>query len=276
MPPAGDVQLSIGYWVVSHKDTLRKWWAISLIAFIVLTFVWGLVFTAVFFSQSGQLNQQLAARLAQAGQWPATALPSPASVTASTPVAIYRDATHADLMATLNNPNANWGASALTAHFVVDGQALPAQTIFINPSASRPLIGLNITVADGAHASAQVVIDATTWSKASSATLPDANFHVDSLTLTPTIVTINGQSVSTIRLHAAVTNRSVYNYRHVVVPVILSSQHGVMAVDQITTDAWPTLTSKSIESTWSYPLGGQLTAEVSPQVSRFDNDNVYR
>lgn len=274
--PRADLQLSIGYWIVSHKDTLRKWWAITLIAFIGLVFIWTTVFALVYFSQAGQITQQMALRLQQAGTWPAGAINGPAAITTTDTSVIIRDLTHVDLAATLSNPNSTWGAATVQAHFEVDGKAVPSQTVFVNPSVDRPVVALNVAVTDSAQAQAKLVIESTDWAKVNSNSLPAANFRVDHLTVTPTTVTVNGQAVPTMRLQASVTNQSVYNFRHVVVPIVLMTEHGIVAVDEITTDTWPTLTSKSIETTWSYPVTGAVTAQLTPQVSRFDTNNVYR
>lgn len=276
MPPQGDLQLRIGYWVVSHKSTLRKWWAISLMAFIALSFLWGLVFMVVFFSQNGTVNTQLSRRTVGLASWGSLSASGPRAITASAVTTIARDATHVDVVAILKNANTNWGASRLTAHFVVAGQTQPTLTVFLNPDAERPVMALNVAVPDSAQASSTVAIDSTTWAKASAAALPVPAFSVDNQQLTPTTVTINHQSISTITLRAAVTNRSVYNFYHVTVPIVVSDGTTPVAVGEIVTDAWPTLTSKSLPMTWSYPLGGSLTAKFFPQVSRFDLTNVFR
>lgn len=276
MRPRADLQLTIGYWIVSHKETLRKWWAITLIAFIGLSVIWTAVFAVIYFAQTGQLNLQMATRLSRTGQWPSTAVSGPTALTATSATAIARDATHVDVAAIVSNANDGWGADTVRYHFVVDGLAQPVQTAFVNPSSDRPLIALNVGVTDSSQTTAQIVIDSTNWTKSNAASLPAADFKIDSLTLTPTTVTIGGQSVPTVRLQASIINQSVYNFRHVVVPIVLMTTQGIVGVDEITTDAWPTLTSKSITSTWSYPVSGQPTAELTPQVSRFDTTNVYR
>lgn len=273
MPPRSDVQLSIGYWLVSHRDTLRKWWAVTLLTFTLLALVWGLTFTIIFFSQSSAVDR----RVAQTGsQLTQNSMVSPTSLSASLATAIMRDTTHVDVAATVTNANAEWGAQAVTAHFVVGQKDLSRQTFFVNPSQTRAVMSLNVTIASGAATETSLVIDDVAWVKAASATLPAPSFVVDSLDLAPTTVTIGGQSIATVNLKAVVTNRSVYNFRHVIVPIVVSQGGQPVAVDQITTDAWPTLTSRTITATWPYALSGQLTATVEPQVSRFDSDNVYR
>jgi len=276
MPPQGDLQLSIGYWLVSHKATLRKWWAISLLSFIGLSFLGGAVFTIIFYSQSGTVDRQLASRAQAIGQWTAAALQTPKDVRVSTATVIARDNRHVDLVATVTNPNASWGATTLKVHFSVDGKPTSTQTLFVNPSDERPVIQPNVRVTDSQSAQAELVVESTAWTKTNASSLPAANFATDSLTLTPTTVSVNGQSVATVTVRAGLTNRSVYNFRRVVVPIELFNGSTIVAVDQISTDAWPTLTSKTITTTWSYPVSGELTARLFPQVSRFDQDNVYR
>ncbi len=275
MAPRGDVQLAIGYWLVSHKETLRKWWAISLLVFIGLTFLWGGLFSLVFFTQSGSLDRQVTQAGQGISQLSSVIRQGPKKITASDVAVLARDETHVDLYSLLSNPNNDWGAATVTVHFSIGGNRQPAQTIFLNPASEQPVLALNVAVTS-AKTTADITIDDTNWAKAATAALPEPSFVTDSLTLTPTTVTVNGQAISTISVRASVTNRSVYNFRHALVPIVIRNGQAVVAVDLITTDAWPTLTSKTITSVWSYPLSGQLTAEIRPQVSRFDLNNVYR
>ncbi len=121
MRPRGDLQLAIGYWIVSHKQILRTWWAISLMSFSALSLLWLVVFFPLFFSQQPGLNRLMTQMAAAPASFRLQAFqPQPLGVGPVT--VIRRDEKHVDLVAEVTNGNAAWGATAVTAHFTVNGQ----------------------------------------------------------------------------------------------------------------------------------------------------------
>ncbi len=72
------------------------------------------------------------------------------------------------------------------------------------------------------------------------------------------------------------TNRSVYNFYRVIIPIVVKAGDQPVAVDTVTLDRWPTLTSKTVAVTWAYPVTGVTSVVLEPQVNRVDGDNVYR
>lgn len=275
MPRAkGDVQLAIGYWIVSHKQTLQKWWAISLLAFIVFSLIWILVFFSLFFhnqSQDDALVLQAASRLGRL----TAGVHGPADLTIGQVTILPRDHQHLDAVAWAENPNADWGAVAVRYHWLIGDTATNSETVFINPSSKRPLIGLNLSAA-GSSLTSSVVLDDVEWTRVGRASLPAATFMTEGLVLTPTTVTAAGQTVSTVSLRATVTNRSVYNFYHVTVPVVMLAGDRIAAIDVLTYDRWPTLTGRTITDSWPYAISGATTAQILPQVSQFDLENTYR
>ncbi|MBI3572771.1 MAG: hypothetical protein HY092_01055 [Candidatus Kerfeldbacteria bacterium] len=276
MKPQGDLQLAIGYWLVSHKNQLRTWWAISLLAFIGLSLLWLVVFFTVFFGQQSRLDAQLFRSINRVADVhvPANLRPRPLQPTAA--AMVQRDLHHLDLVATVTNPNQDWGARAFRYHFTVGGVSLPAQHTWVNQGSSRPVVQLNAVIDGGTAGTVSLVIDQINWARANAAALPEAIFSVDRPTLTPTSVSVGGQTISTLSVHANMTNRSVYNFYHVEIPVIAVSGTTVVAIDQVTIDRWATLTAKAVATTWPYPVAGASDVQIQPQVNRFDADNVYR
>lgn len=275
MSPRGDLQLAIGYWIVSHKQTLRTWWAISLMSFIALSLLWLVIFFPLFFSQQAGLNRLMTQMAGAAAGFRLQGFqPQPLGVGPVT--VVTRDQKRVDLVAEVTNGNAAWGATEVTVHFTVNGQALNTTRTFLNQSSRRWLIQSNVAVADAAKAAASLVVENTIWTRAAAASLPAASFSVDQSDLTPTTVAVAGQSISTVSFKAVMTNRSVYNFYRVVIPVVVTAGDKPVAVDTVTIDRWPTLTSKTLTATWSHPVIGATGVVLEPQVSRFDSGNVYR
>lgn len=273
--PQGDLQLRIGYWIVSHKQTLRTWWALTLLAIMFLSVIWTLVFFFIYFSQESKLNEQLLGAVQGAGSFRST-VAQPQELTIGTAEVIVRDTTSVDVVTELTNPNAAWGASTITAHLTVNGTAQPAQQLFLNPSAHRPVLGLNVKVDNSANVTAVLVVDAVTWARASSAALPEPNFTIDNPVAEPSTVTVNGVTRDSVSVHAAVTNASVYSFNRVSIPILVLSGTRVVGATEVTLNHWDTFVEKPIIATYGYPITGVTTIRIEPQVSRFDTSNTYR
>lgn len=275
MTPSGDFQLRLGYWIVSHKQTLRSWWGMSLLSFIGLSLLWLVIFLAIFFSQQRQLDAFVAQTAGAAAGFNTQSF-RPQPIVLGPATIIVRDPAHVDLVATVTNPNQDWAASTLTVHFVVDGHALASQQLWLNANVSRPVIALNQAVAATASSIAEVMMDTAVWSRNSATSFPPPSFTVDKQTLTPTTVNLNGQTRPTYSLLATITNRSVYNFYQVTVPILLMSGTKPVAVDELPLVQWPTLSTKTVTVTWPYAVTGATSATIVPQVNQFDSQNIYR
>jgi hypothetical protein len=270
-----DLSLSIGYWIVSHKQTLRTWWAILLMAIIAGSLFWSIYFFAVFFSQDRSMTQNVIDASNGIAGWRVSST-KPADLRVDTAAVIVRDDQHVDVVATLTNSNVTWGASVVTAHFVVNGQAQPSQTFFLNPSSARPIMQLNVVVTSSATVTAEAVIDATTWVRVSASSLPTPQFRVSDVTTTPSTVTIGGVARQSVTITASVSNASVYNFYHVTIPVVVYDGERVVGATEVTVDRWATLTSKPLSVTMHSPIVNVTRVDIQPQVSQFDIGNVYR
>jgi hypothetical protein len=274
--PKGDFQLAIGYWIVSHRDQLKKWWAISLLAFITVTAVGTIVFLIVFFGTLPRTDRLVSQAAASLTSFELPSGLSPRALEVTDAISLRRSATVIDVMATVKNPNINWAAQLLTVHFTVNGTAQPGQQLFLNQDTTRPVIQLNIPLAEVNQPTVSLTVDEIEWARANEAALPAAQFSFTDVKLVPTTVTIAGQARSTISVETKATNKSVYNYYRVIVPIVLKNGDTVVALDQKTIERWPTLQTKTIITTWPYAIAAANTVEITPQVSRFDLTNVYR
>lgn len=274
--PRGDIQLALGYWIVSHRDQLRKWWVLALLGFIAASLTWATIFFVVFSGQHRQTDIQVGKRMTGISALQASPEISPRALEVKDVQAISRGVDRVDLVGTLVNPNQDWGASQVTVHFSLGDQAQETQTVFVNPGTQRPVIRLNVLAPAGTDRQASLSIEHTDWVRASAARLPPPEFSAEKMTIRSTSVAVGGQSFLTVNLQADVTNRSVYNFVQVTVPILLRSGTSLVAVDELRLDRWPTLTAKSINHTWSYPVSQTSAAEILPQVNQFDPDNLYR
>lgn len=275
MAQSQDLSLNFSYWLVSHKQTLRTWWAIVLMATIAGSLLWSLWFFTVFFSQERSTVSQILDAANGTASFRVVDI-QPSGLTIGTPTVIVRDETHADLVVMVTNANANWGASSVSGHFVVDGKALLTERFFINPSVTRPVIDVNEAVIIGPAPNVQFVIDETIWARSSASALPEPRFTVAHQLVDPSTTVIDGQSRVSVTLRAEVTNASVYNFYHVEVPVIAYNGNTIVGVASIGVDRWATLMMKPITVSLSNAVTAVTKIDVLPQVSRFDSGNTYR
>lgn len=275
--PRGDLQLAIGYWIVSHKDQLRTWWAVSLLVIIGGSFLWAIAFFSIFLVQQTTIEKTMAnsARALTDYRLSSTAAPKDLEVGAIT--IIRRDTAHVDLVAMITNPNTVWGVQSMTVSWQIPGITIPAETVFVNPGAARPVMALNVAIDATSAAASTIGTSDVVWGRASAAPLPDPVFQTSGLALsTRSIQTSEGATFTTVNVRGDIVNQSVFNFFRVLVPVIVKSGDTIVAVDQVTQTNWPTLSPKSFNLTWAYPVSGATSIQVVPQVSRFDADNLYR
>ncbi len=263
--------------MVSHREQLRKWWVLALLGFIGFSLIWTIGFFALFFSRQSADAQLVAGRASDlsALQVPSSALPQ--ALETSDVTVIQRSSTSVDLVDFLTNPNTAWGAAEVTYHFTVNGQDQPSNTTFVNiATQDRPLIASNVPLEKSQGATASLTIDEVNWQRVAAAALPKPAFAVESIQLSSTNVTLSGQTFLTINVQAKVTNRSVYNFLRVTVPIVLKQSGKIVAVDELPLDRWPTLSQKTINHTWAYPVGAATEAVILPQASQFDATNLYQ
>lgn len=237
--------------------------------------LWAIGFFSVFFVQQVSLEKAIAATGSGLRAFQQTAVASPQPLEVSAVTVIRRDQGHADLVALVKNPNEVWGAAQVTATWQVPDGTIPAEEIFINPGTTRPVMALNVPLTSATTAS--VVMSDPIWARASAAPLPTPNFDTSGLALSSrTVTTSDGDTIATVNVRGDIRNQSVYNFFRVVVPIVIKAGDRIIAVDQVTQTTWPTLSSKTINVTWAYPVNGATAVEAIPQVSRFDAANLYR
>lgn len=275
MPPKGDLQLSIGYWIVSHKSVWRKTWSFALLSFTLFSSVWTTWFIIQYLNDQPRQDRatvQLAARLAA---FAPAKLGIPTELVASTPVVIRRDNKFVDIVARLDNRNADWAAVLVRYHFIIDGRAQQAVESFVNQSTNRPVMQFNVQSETSAP-NAELIIDNIDWARSSEAVLPAGNFTVEKSELIPATASIAGRTVETVGLTATVVNKSVYNFYQVTIPIIVKAGERIVAIDEVVVNRWPTLTPQTIRRSWPFSVVGATSVDLDPQINRFDRDNVYR
>ncbi len=275
MPPKGDLQLSIGYWIVSHRQTLRTWWGIMLLAVIISSFLWMIIFFSIYFGQEKNITAKMVSTINGLSSLTSSRL-KPQAITTSPVTVIIRDDKHVDLVAEIINPNTDWAADAITVHFILNGVAQKPLHLFINQGDRRPVMHVLLSTTNTATATASLVIDDVVWARDSAAILPPPSFAVAEIEVTPSTVTLNGQTQSSFTVGAKITNNSVYNFYRTDVAIEFLNGDRIVGVGQVSLDRWPTLLTRPVSFTLPYPVALVTSAKIYPQVSRYDAGNIYR
>src|SRR6185503_21003261 len=104
MPRAqGDFQLALGYWIVSHKSTLKKWWALTLMGFMSASFLWAVLFFTLFFRGQAADDAMVAQAANRLGRL-TVGVQRPQDLVPATATILTRDRPHVDVVARVNNP----------------------------------------------------------------------------------------------------------------------------------------------------------------------------
>lgn len=270
--PSGDLPLAIGYWLVSHKSTLKKWWAIGLLAVIFLAALWVITSLTVFFTQENRISGRIADSATMLRAYSPRFLGEPKVLTTGDVAIVRRDSERADLVGFIDNANEEWGATAVRYHFTADQYVSPTATTVVNPGENRPVVAANQRIA--AAITAALVIESTEWVHGQPP-LGSGQFQVLEKNWSPAQVKIGSNTVSTITLQATLRNVSVYNYYKVSVPVIVRSGEEIVAVDELTLDRWSSRTNKSISLSWPYGVSGATDVDFYPTVDQYNATNRY-
>jgi hypothetical protein len=217
--PKDPLSLRFGYWVAVHRDQLRTWWAISIIAIDILL----LISFVVAFTQYSFTTVRTAAQVGEM----AVPLVAPPLRTALTPqglepgpaTAIDRGGGRFDLAAPVTNPNPQWAATEVRYRFVY-GVATREEKTVLWPGSESFLAQLNVALkVPPAGTIPQVEVTAVQWQRPDTPTrFSEVAFPLSQAVLRP-VTTAAGSSAT--RLTATVANSSVYSFRSVRLTVVL-------------------------------------------------------
>lgn len=270
--PSGDLSLAIGYWIVSHKATLKRWWAISFMVIIFMSFFWLVTSISVFASQSSRVEHRLITSADALRIYHPDRLGIPKPIQLGKAVGVNREVDRIDMTAQLTNPNQNWSARAVRYHFTIDGRPTPTNSVLLNPGEGRDLIALNQP--GRSSSSVAVVLEQVDWARGEVDRIQNI-FSVQDVSWEPSHITRAGQTIESLTLKAKLRNQSVYNFFSVTVSIVLLAGNQIVAVDELSLDRWSSRTDKPITISWPYRISGvtqariMATTDLSNRTNRF-------
>ena len=273
MPGQSDPLFSLGYWIVSHKATLKTWWGMSLLAIMLVGGVWVAVFFGMFFSQESKIDQQLHTTLTRLTSWVPSRIGSPSVLTVSEPVLLDRGSQRTDVVVMLTNPNAAWAVTDVVISCVSSDQTLVFSPVTLAANATRAvmLLGQKTSVTT----SLTCTIKSQSWHRSVAALFPQPAFSVITSAVHATTVTVQGRIVPSVTIDATLRNDSGDNLANVDVPIVVRNGATTVAVDEITIGRWATREVKHVADTWTGTDGGADGVDIFPQVNIFSTDSRF-
>ena len=276
---ARDLILRLHSWFLSHRFQLRKWWVILILSFDILLTVY--VATSLLFlaTQSSRLNRGLLNSARALSPPSVLVTEQPTDLTVPVTVVVPQSNGQADFIARVDNSNQNW-AAVINYHFGLTTGQLTADWTGTEPKTATILPGqtayfsmLGAAVAVAASATGEFTIDQLTWRRLSDhSQLANIAFEVSETVYEPN-VTVPNSSTQLARVTAQVTNRSLYGFWTINVPVVLLVGDKPVAMKQVTLRNMRPGETKSIEAQWFGDQPVQATADIRPQVDIFDDQN---
>lgn len=282
LPPDENItekQLKFGYWFVTHKLVLRKWFtfALMVVGALLCLFAVGMLVKLYLIDYSGYLKLQ---------QELPVSLVNPAAVQAELPrqldvkpVTVLQGTNGAqDLMVTVTNPNASWWAT-WDGRFAAGASSSTAKREYILPGETKEFLDLGEESVAG-FAGAKYGISGLVWNKVDKHVIPDYSayygerfrFDVSNVAFTSEKSPDGANVVS--RASFDVTNNSAYSYWTVKFLVNLYRGDTIVAANSAELSQLETGETRHVDMVWVQDLPAISKVEVIPQVNVLD-PNAY-
>jgi hypothetical protein len=271
-------QLKFGYWYVSHKGQLRKFWFGVLIVLDVLLVGYALYGLVDYFLISWTRDQAVSRNLGQS-------FVSHDAVRRLAPIPLATKSVHTfrsgegryDLLAILQNQNVDWYAT-FRYEFVVAGAATSEQEGFILPTEEK-YIAQFAQALGGVPRDAEFRLTSLAWHHVNRHVIRDyESWRGERLRVATSDVThqsnVVGLDQGTSRTSFDIQNPSAFGYWRLGLFVTLLRGTTPVAVNYITLENFDSSEERHVDVHWFEPLPGSSTIDIRPEVNLFDPD-VY-
>ncbi|MBI5037914.1 MAG: hypothetical protein HZC01_04395 [Candidatus Kerfeldbacteria bacterium] len=265
------IWLKISYYSLSHKDDLRKWYVIVMLAVAVFFVVFSIT-NIVLYTIGIPRQQRLISEIAQ----------SPVDFVTvrqqSTPQALQLSSTYAiagsggryDVVAPVTNPNQDWFAE-VTYSVTVGGIASDPYTDVVNPDSRSYLVALGASGPTGGGSSAQFSLVAVNWYRVDHREkLPTLDFAITDVAYS----TLTDATVVSHQVQATVTNNSYTNFFEVPFIVLLFNGENIVGVNYAYVKQFMFDTSETITVKWSTVTGSVTGVQVETDLNLLNADNI--
>jgi hypothetical protein len=269
-----DRTLTAGYWIARHHAQLRKAGVGLLALFAGAWIIVAIGFFLVWLlhvPQTREIEQQLATSVLLYGEERA-----PEQISIESAYTVARSDDSVDLLISLRNPNAYWGATAVHYDISVNGKAIGTKTTTLLPGQQAYYAVVNIPAESPSTSTARVTLPKVEWKRIEKA----------DTTIVPTWTTSNEkihsvqatgegspQSVLEFDLH----NRSIYGFRTVdVVALVKDSSDTIIAIGYYPINEIQSLEKRHLTMQWPKHIPTTSNVTFSIHVDVLDSTRIIR
>jgi len=272
-------QLTVGYWLLTHRNFLRRLGLglfIMVDAIIATFFLVNIIKYLAYIPAHDQMISSMSQsvvdyELLQAQNQPRDLMISNQRV-------LLSPANKYDFMAKINNPNDRWMISSFKYRFLAGGQSTDWQTTYLannetkylfyfgfESSSSANLLGENVTVQ----------IDEVAYRRILDPTkIPDIDFSITNMEYNTLYAAGSDDRIS--QVTADITNNSVYSFWRVGWQIVLLAGDEPVGINYTTIDNFETLDAKKLDLKWQGRVAGVTQVIIIPEYNILDNDNFKR
>lgn len=270
--PLSDRNLSFGYWLATHRETLRTlytvFWGIVAAVMLLLSILQGVRW----FSHRVETEQFLLGLSQSPIDF--ASIQAPAPLTTRKAIAVFRTDTTIDAMIDMINTNPQWAALDMEYEVQVGGKATGVEHVAFAPGQEKFLTKMQIPYTGTSLPPVQVQVLKTQWKK-----IPNPSETLPAISWTYTAVTLRSVNTEELKteLSFAVKNNSVFGYREPqVVALLVDEDNTVYGIGSVTINAIESLESKPVSFVWPQRLPTGLQAQIVVNVDHVLEDRIIR
>lgn len=273
MDEFSDIWLKISYWSLSHKNDLRKWWVIILLAFdifVAVFIVTNLIIYFISISGGGRLMAQIIDN--QKGYQEYRAVSGPRALEIAEPELISLGSNQYDLIVKVNNPNKNWAAKGVKYKFVINSKETDLLENFILPEEEKFLAAFSVTSPSSTSYKVGFEMVEVNWQRIKDLRkYPETNFEVEGVEYAS--ISVPDKKITIGQVNASVMNDSVYNFWRVDFVAVLYAGNRVVGINKIIVDELKSFEKRNIEFRTPNAPASVSKVLIYPDVNLLDSDN---
>lgn len=273
MPEISDFWLKINYWSITHLKELKKWWVIVFLAVDIFIAVFALTNTIIYLltmERDTGLVRDMASNVVDYSGYHQRI--SPQDIEVQNAVALSQGSKKYDLLAMINNPNANWAVTSLSFVFTSSAGETKESSSFLMPNESKYLTFLGQTY-EKPPSDLKLEIRNIKWQRIKDmASFPVLDFKIENLQIIP-LSTSTGENV--LKVTADVANASIYGFWQAKFAVILKSGDQVVGINYVTLNEFKAFEKKILISQRSN-VQSVTSAEIKPEINLTDQGNFIK
>lgn len=275
-----DVELSLAYWVATHRTLLHKvrlGVLVGTVSIIWMVFIVQIITWAFHVRSTQQIWQAFPTNVVnfRAGG-------IPADIQVSQVAAVWHDDTSMDVVFKFLNTNEQWAATQVDYEVFLGGRSITQETTNLTPQQEKYLTAMRVPfagVGSSTAVSATVNLLNVKWQRMSvveRAAMPLAQWEFNDMEFR-NILSADKELPFATELQFTLRNKSVYGFREAQVVVIITDGAGtVQGLGSITIDEIGSLQTKPLIFLWPRRLTTSWGQNIYVNVDKLTEERIIR